>query len=188
MLKRLLLITLLPATVMAECVLTDRTSVGSTAQILERSGITQDIVPAPMLPGYHRCQVMFKARIGAEWYLASGYHDWPGDRPAAEACSIARNRADDSARAQAGTSLVQSDKTMVCTDRTDLKTFQNVLVGTQGQLHQFRPHPDQTRDFYHNGTRCRWFTEPSFTGRDISNLQGVICQLSKTQWIVVDKF
>jgi len=188
MLKRLAILALLPMTVQAACVLTDRTSTASDVQIQERSGMRRHVVPTPGLAGYRRCEVSFQARIGDRWYMASGYHDWPGDRPPAEACGIAQTRADSHAREQAGPSQVATHRTMVCTDRDDFNPARNVAVGVHAQLHQFRPHPNFPNEFWHNGTRCRWFTEPSFTGQDIHNYQGVICQIRKTEWVVVDKF
>jgi hypothetical protein len=87
-----------------------------------------------------------------------------------------------------GTSNVQTEKVMVCSDRENMNTLRNISVGTQADIHQFRPHPNFPREFWHNGTRCRWFTEPSFNGQDIHNYQGVICQLNLARWVVVDKF
>jgi hypothetical protein len=189
MLKQsLLLMALLPAILHAECVLTDRVSTASAAQIQERAAIRRDIVPAPGLAGYQRCQISFRGRVGAAWYTGHGYHDWPGDRPSAEACNIAQQRADDSVRLQVGPSNVQTEKVMVCSDRENMNTLRNISVGTQADIHQFRPHPNFPREFWHNGTRCRWFTEPSFNGQDIHNYQGVICQLNLARWVVVDKF
>ena len=184
----LLFLALLPSVLHAECVLTDRTSTASRAQIQERSATRADIVPAPGLAGYRRCQVSFRGRVGGAWYTGHGYYDWPGDRPSAEACSIAQQRADDSVRLQAGPSRVQTEKVMVCSDRENMNSLRNISVGVQADIHQFRPHPDFPREFWYNGTRCRWFTEPSFKNQDIYNYQGVICQLNRTNWVVVDKF
>ncbi len=187
MLKKLSILFLIPAA-QAVCVYTERTATASEAQIQERSGIVRQILPTPGLAGYRRCEVTYQARIGEQWYLASGYHDWPGDKPSAQACAIAQTRADNFARDQAGTSQVATQRSMVCSDREDLNPQRDVALGVHAQLHQFRPHPNFPNEFWHNGTRCRWFTEPSFTGRDIHNYQGVICQVRKTDWVVVDKF
>jgi hypothetical protein len=77
---------------------------------------------------------------------------------------------------------------MVCTDRPDIQTKRQTQVGTQGQLHQFRPHPDYTREFWHNGTQCRWFLDTEWRQNDVQTRQGVICKLDNTNWVVVDKF
>ena len=188
MLKRLAILALLPMTVQAACVLTDRTSTASDVQIQERSGMRRHVVPTPGLAGYRRCEVSFQARIGDRWYMASGYHDWPGDRPPAEACGIAQTRADSHAREQAGPSQVATHRTMVCTDRDDFNPARNVAVGVHAQLHQFRPHPNFPNEFWHNGTRCRWFLDTGFTGKTVRTWQGIICKIHDSKWVVVDKF
>ena len=77
--KRLLIALAIPVLAQAECVMTDRVTTAATVRIEERSDIRRDIVPSPN-PGHRRCQVSYKARIGAQWYLATGVYDWPGDR------------------------------------------------------------------------------------------------------------
>ena len=185
MLKYLLL--LIPGLALAEnCVLTDRTVTQGQATILERSGIKQEIVVMP--DQQRRCQVSFKARIGNQWHTAFGHYDWPGDRPATEACGIAAQRADSAVIERVGQTMASTEKVMVCRDSPDLATITTARPGTTGQLHQFRPHPDYPNAFWHNGTRCRWFLDSQFRNRDIYTYQGVICQIQSNQWVVVDKF
>jgi hypothetical protein len=64
--KQLLLAVLIPVLAQAECVMTDRVTTAATVRIEERSDVRKDIVPAPNI-GYRRCQVSYKARIGAQW-------------------------------------------------------------------------------------------------------------------------
>lgn len=184
--KRLLLLVLVPALAAAECVLQDRTVTSHAIVIQERSGMRQTVVPAPQ--GGKRCIVDFRARVGATWYSATGQYDWAGDRPASEACAVAAARGDDSVHGQAVSQHVRSEKVMVCNDREDMKTLRSTVPGTTGQLHQFRPHPDYPRRFWHNGTQCQMFLDSAWTGRDIHTYQGVICQIQDNQWVVVDKY
>ena len=151
-----------------------RTTTVATVQIEERSDVRQDIVPSPTV-GYRRCQVSYKARIGAEWYLAQGVYDWSGNAPDAEACGVAQSRADASVRTQVAPTGVRSESTMVCTDRPNMDTLRKTVVGTQGRLHQFRPHPDYPREFWHNGTRCRWFLDTEWAQTDVVTRQGISC-------------
>ena len=97
---------MIPVVAHAECVLQDRTVSASTARIEERSGIKQNVVRLPT--GESRCIVNFQARIGTEWYMASGHYDWPGDRPAGEACAVAAARAEDSVLSSAVPKNVRS--------------------------------------------------------------------------------
>lgn len=185
--KRFLVAALIPLTsIAAECVLQDRTVTSSTVQIEERSGIRTNIVPSP--DGGRRCMVDFKARVGANWYWAQGYYDWAGDRPSQEACAVAVSRADDSVKMQIAPSNVRSEKVLVCSDRSDLTTLRSTNPGTVGELHQFRPHPDYPKRFWHNGAQCKWFLDSSFKNNDIYTYKGIICQLQDSKWVVVDKF
>ena len=132
--------------------------------------------------------VTFKARVGSTWYWANGQYDWLGDRPEAEACAVAVARAEDSVRTQVAPSMVASQKTLICSDNPQLEVLQQTNPGTVGALHQFRPHPTYTKEFWHKGTHCRWFIDSTFQNRDVYTYQGIICQIQKDQWVVVDKF
>lgn len=183
--KLAIVIALFPILAVADCVLQDRTVTSHAIVIQERSGITQTVVPSPE---GKRCIVNFRARVGATWYSATGQYDWPGDRPASEACAVAAARADDSVHSQTVSQHVRSEKVMVCNDREDTATLRSTSPGTVAQLHQFRPHPDYPNGFWHNGTQCRMFLDSAWNGRDIYTYQGVICQIQNNRWVVVDKY
>ena len=168
------------------CVLQDRTVSRSAVTIQERSPIRRDVVP--YFDDQKRCIVDFRVRIGAEWHTAFGEYTWSGDRPATEACAIAVTRAEDAVRERVGRSQTTSEKILVCKDEPRLNTLRSAQVGTVGDLGQFRPHPELTGRFYHNGTQCKWFIDSAFTGRDVRTFQGIICQMQADQWVVVDKF
>ena len=185
MLKRLLIVSLIPASALAECVLHDRMVTQSNVRIEERSAINRVVVSAPQ---GQRCMVNFKARVGSTWYWANGQYDWPGDRPNEEACAVAVARAEDSVRERVGRSQVITEKTLICNDNPDLRTLRQTNPGTMGDLSQFRPHPEYTREFWHNGAPCRFFLDSAFVGADIRTFQGVICKVHDSKWVVVDKF
>ena len=185
--KRLALAMLFPAAVMAnDCVLQDRTVTQGSVTIAERSGIRSEVVPLPN--GMKRCQVTFRARVGADWHTAFGEYDWSGDRPRDEACGAATRRAEDSVRERVGRNRVISDKVLVCRDQPDLQQLRSTNPGTIADLHQFRPHPDYPNRFWHNGAQCRWFLESTYVIKDIRTFQGIICQVQDSKWVVVDKF
>jgi len=173
------------ASAYADCVLQDKTVSQSSAVISERTQLTATVVPDPV---GKRCLVTFRARVGAAWYTASGEYAWPGDTPRDSACAVAVKRAEDSVREQVASSRVISEKILTCRDDPTLDTIRQTNPGTVGELGQFRPHPDYPREFYHNGTRCRWFLDSGFTGRDIRTWQGIICEIHDSKWVVVDKF
>lgn len=187
--KRLLLaLSMMPVVAWAadNCVLQDRTVSRSAVQIQERSVIRRDVVPH--FGNQKKCMVDFRVRIGADWHTALGEYIWPGDRPQNEACAIAVSRAEDAVRQRVGQSQTVSEQILVCKDEPRLTTLRSAAVGTVGDLGQFRPHPDMTGRFYHNGTECKWFIDSVFTGRDVRTFQGIICETQPNQWVVVDKF
>lgn len=186
--KRLIfLLSLVPALAQAgDCVLQDRTVSQAQVQIDERSPIRRSVVP--YTNGQRKCVVDFRVRIGATWHSAFGDHVWPGDRPESEACAIAVVRAEDQVRERVGLTQTVSEKILVCKDEPKLASFSRTQIGTVGDIGQFRPHPEYTRRFYHNGTQCKWFLDTNFTGRDVRTFQGIICQINANDWVVVDKF
>ena len=185
--KRLLTLALIPATVMAaDCVMQDRTVTRSAVTIVERSKITPEVVSA--MGGGKRCMVSFRVRIGNDWHSAHGEYEWPGDRPREEACAVAVSRAEDSVRERVGKLQTMSEKTMVCSDRPDLDALRSTNPGTVAELHQFRPHPDYPREFWHNGAPCRYFLDSAYVQNDVRTFQGVICKVHDSRWVVVDKW
>ena len=183
---RALWLVLLPASVMAECVLQDQVVQRSQVTIAERSQIRSEVVTAPN--GARKCMVNFRARVGAQWHSAFGEHEWAGDRPREEACAVALANADQQVRERVGRSQTASEKVLICNDNPDLKTLRQTNPGTVGRLAQFRPHPDRPKLFWHNGAQCRYFLDSTYTGTDIRTWEGVVCQLQDDNWVVVDKF
>lgn len=185
--KRLLALALIPATVLAsDCVLQDRTVSRSTVTIAERSKIKPEVVPS--VNNGKRCMVTFRVRIGADWHSAHGEYEWAGDRPREEACTVAVKRAEDEVRERVGKLQTVSEKTMICTDRPDLDALRSTNPGTVAELHQFRPHPDHPREFWHNGAPCRYFLDSAYVRQDVRTFQGVICRIHESKWVVVDKW
>ena len=185
--KRLLALALIPATVLAsECVLQDRTVSRSAVTIAERSKIKPEVVPS--INNGKKCMVTFRVRIGADWHSAFGEYEWAGDRPREEACTVAVKRAEDEVRERVGRLQTVSEKTMICSDRPDLDALRSTNPGTIAELHQFRPHPDFPREFWHNGAPCRYFLDSAYVQQDVRTFQGVICKIHESKWVVVDKW
>ena len=185
--KQLLWLMLAPVTVLAsECVLQDRTVSRSTVVIAERSRITPEVVPS--VNNGRKCMVTFRVRIGSVWHSAHGEYEWAGDRPREEACTVAVKRAEDEVRERVGKLQTINEKTMICSDRPDLDALRNTNPGTVAELHQFRPHPDFPREFWHNGAPCRYFLDSAYVRQDVRTFQGVICKIHDSKWVVVDKW
>lgn len=185
--KRLLAFALIPATVLAgECVLQERTVSRNSVTIAERSKITPVVVPS--VNNNRKCIVTFSVRINNEWHSAFGEHEWSGDRPREEACARAVKNAEDDVRERVGRTQSVSEKTLMCSDRPDLDELRSTNPGTVAELHQFRPHPDFPREFWHNGAPCRYFLDSTYVRSDVRTFQGVICKVHDTRWVVVDKW
>ena len=176
-----------PAVAMAQqCVLQTKTVTQGQVQIEERSQITAQIVPVP--GGDQRCMVTMRGRVGATWYTGFGEFVFARTSNPDQSCTSARSRAEASITSQAGSRLVATDSTLVCKEDPTLDNVRTADPGTVAKLAQYRPHPDYPREFYHNGTRCRWFLDPVWTGRELRTGQGIICHLQDNNWVVVDKF
>ena len=186
--KRILLALAFPAVVHAQdhCVLQDRVVSRSEVVIAERSPIRRDVVP--YFDGRKKCLVDFRVRIARDWHTAFGEHVWEGHRPADEACTIAVARAEDAVRQRIGSNQTASERILVCKDQPALQPLRNIVVGTVGDLGQFRPHPDRLDRFWHNGAQCKWFVESAFLDQRVRQFQGIICEIQDAKWVVVDKF
>ena len=171
-----------------QCVMQSKTARLTQVQIEERSQYQQEIMPDAR--GGQRCMISNRARVGTTWYTGFGEQSLSSSTSASQACAIAQRRADESVLRQAGSaSVVASDQVMICRDDPSLDTLQDLKIGAQAKLAQFRPHPDYTKLFYHNGTQCRWFLDtPTWNGKSLRVGQGIICHVKDDFWIVVDKF
>jgi hypothetical protein len=51
-------------------------------------------------------------------------------------------------------------------------------------------HPVIPQEFAYKGTTCRWYYEPGVASgsRDITTVQGIICQVRPAVWRIIDKF
>ena len=176
-----------PAVALAQqCVLQTRTVTQGQIQVEERSQVSTQIVPVP--GGDQRCMISMRGRVNATWYTGFGEFVFARTSSPEQACVSARARAEASIVSQAGSRLVATDSTLVCKEDPTLDALRRTDIGTVAKLAQYRPHPDYPNDFRHNGTRCRWFLDPAWTGRELRTGQGVICQLQDDNYVVVDKF
>lgn len=170
----------------AECVLQSNTTSQASIQIQERSGFSQNIVLMPN--GTQRCQVAFRAKIKNEWHTALGHYDVAAGADSSKICTTAQHLAETGLVNRLANKQVASDAVLTCRDQPDLNTLRETQIGTIGQIHQFRPHPNYPGQFLHNGTQCQMFVDPVLTARDVKIWQGVICNLQDSKWVVVDKF
>ena len=189
MLKQLATATVLTASLMAQaqtCVLQQNTVNRATVTIQERSQISATVVPT--VDGRKKCLVNMRVRIGQDWHTTFGEHTWDGNSPRETACAAAVNRAENSVIQRVTATAVVSENVLVCSDQENLNTLREINPGTVAELAQFRPHPTHTQEFWHNGTRCRWFVDTVWQQQTVNTMQGIICRLQDSKWVVVDKF
>lgn len=65
-----------------------------------------------------------------------------------------------------------------------------VRIGDLVRATEVADHPVVRQEFVYKSTICRWYYEPGVvTGsRDITTVQGIICQVRPAVWRVIDKF
>jgi hypothetical protein len=184
LMNKLFIIALVSNVSYAECVLQERVHSRSVGTIQERSAITREVVP--FSSDQRKCIVNYKAKIGNEWHVTFGEYVY-SDLPTSNACGRAVKQAEQNliARVSANNTIVEHD--LVCSDDEKLQTIKTSEVGTVARLDQYRPHPTYTSVFYDNGHKCRWFLDTQFHG-GMKTYDGIICQLQRNQWVVVDKF
>jgi hypothetical protein len=189
MLKHSIALAALAASVTAvaqTCVLQQNTVNRTTATIQERSQISATVVPT--VDGRQKCMVDMRVRIGSDWHTTFGEHTWDGHTPREAACAVAVKRAEDAAIQRVSATAVVTENVLICNDRDHLNTLQQANPGTVGDLAQFRPHPTHNREFWYNGTKCRWFVDSVWQQQTVHTMQGIICQLQNSKWVVVDRF
>lgn len=169
-----------------QCVYQSRTVTEHSTTISERAGITRAVVPTA--DGNKKCMVNFSVRINDEWHMATGEWEWSGSAPHQQACAKAVSIAESDVISRISQRDVSSEHVLVCNDDEKYTELKNITVGTVGSVNQFRPHPDRHGTFYHSGAKCRWFVDSSFTGNNIRQYEGVICETKPDKWVVVDKF
>lgn len=187
MLKSLTLATVLSFTVSAwaECRLLEKSVSRGQITISERSPFTRDVIPS--VNGGHACQIKFKARIGNVWHNAYGQANWNNGKTLPETCAVAATAAESELVERLGQQQVVQNRTMICDDDSKFGANQIMQVGAVADLSKFRPHPSYPKEFVHNGTLCRWFLDTVYN-KDIVTMQGIICRLGDSKYVIVDKF
>jgi hypothetical protein len=169
-----------------DCVLQDKTVSRTQVTIQERADLRRAVVPD--VSGGKKCTVEFRAKINNEWHPAHGEVTWDGNRPSTEMCAQAVQQAERDVRDRVSKKLIVTDSVMICSDNADADLLKKTAPGMIGKASQFRPHPSYPERFWHNGVQCRWFIEPAWDKDHLRQYQGVVCELSTSEWVVVDRF
>lgn len=168
------------------CVLQQRSVAVSQVQIQERSDIRRTVTAIGR--GETKCSVDFRVRVANTWHSAYGEYVWSGELPVQQACARAVGVAESDVKSRIAAREVSTESLLVCSDDERHQTLREVKVGTVAPVSRYRPHPDYTAEFWHNGTRCRWIVDTIWAANRIQTQNGVVCKLRDDQWVVVDKF
>ena len=177
-------LSMLPAMALAECVLRSTTVTESIA-VSEKSQVTANVVTTQS--GDRKCLVSFNARVNGTWHMAFGEAEWDGrGSPDSSCASAIKNAERDLVRSLAPLSL-RAEDVMICDDSSQQRIL-SIAVGMQGPIHQFRPHTTKQGEFWYNGTRCRWVLDTQFVSSKLHTYEGIICRVGGDEWVVVDTF
>jgi len=169
----------------AECDLKEDSVITNSIKILEKEIVSRTVTPTAR---GRSCGIDARFRIGNEWHVQAGDADWKDSETIQQTCARAMDMAERSLTERIGRANIQSRRLVVCRDDGNYRRLDNYEVGTVRRLHQYRPHPTYPNNFVHNGTVCRFFLDTKMQEKDIYTFQGVICEIGRDQWAVVDKF
>lgn len=169
----------------AQCDLQEDSVVTNSVKILQKEVASRNVLQTAQ---GRSCSVDARFRIGSEWYVQAGDAIWQSNETIQQTCARAMDNAERSLTERMGRADVQSRRLLVCRDDGNYRRLDNYEVGTVRRLYQYRPHPSYPNTFTHNGTVCRFFLDTKMQEKDIYTFQGVICEIGKDQWAVVDKF
>ena len=172
------------STAQADCYNRTAITAQTRSEVSRVTDVRQQILPDPA--GF-ACRVTFRALIGQDWHTGEGSATgFTGDDPA-QICAQAQTVGRSFLLAKIGTTTVNQDSDVVCTDQP-LPEVRPVKIGqiigeSEVQIHTKYPKP-----FSYQGTQCRWYMEYGTRSQDITPWQGVICRVQGDRWKVVDKF
>jgi hypothetical protein len=164
----------------AECYIRSNTLTSTRDVIERRTDVQNTVVPLPS--GQFRCTATFRAQIQGHWHTAEGQAIHANQ---AQACAQALNSGTAKILTEVGGSSLTTKEKMDCTDQSLPKT-RTVKVGEVVRESEVNPDlqwPQPIR--MADGYTYRRFVEPGERGQLI---RGVMRQLNKTDWQVVDKW
>ena len=180
---------LLSSTALAQnCVLTDRLTANDFGKITEIQNVKAEL--KPWRAGKQSCSVTLDGQVNGKWAKGKGEFTWDGQSSSTQACLAAVDLAKRDLLNQLSDSTISNQSVVICKEETKKdKPLLNPAVGTViDNINVLRVHPSFPRSFYHNGEECKWYIENAWNGIDIKHINGIVCRLDTTHWVVVDKF
>ena len=164
----------------AECYVRSNTLSSTRDSIQRKTDVQNTVVPLPSK--LFRCTATFRALIRDAWYDAEGQAIHADQ---AQACAQALNSASVEILTEVTGRSLTTQEEMVCTDQSLPKTrtvkVGDVVLESEVNPDPQWPQPKRMKDGY----TYRMFVEPDPNGQ---LARGIIRQISKTDWQVVDKW
>jgi hypothetical protein len=185
--KLLILSLLFPLTVSAECYVRSATLNKSNTPVTRIADIKRHVTPIEN--NQFRCLVTFRAEINYVWHTAEGMSVGANSDSIDQICSQALDVGRSHILQKVGKSATVSESEMICRD-DPIPEVRSTKIGDVVQISELAPHPQKPGFFDYRGAKCRWFVESdvNLQTRDIFQWQGIVCQVRKGDWQVVDKF
>ena len=172
-------------TAQAECFVRSAMTAQTSVNITSVTDVQPLVVPISATQ--NKCIVTFRAQVDGAWITAEGESVGPKNVSEKMLCQGAMDQGRTQIMSRADGNLVNVEHNMVCTDQK-LPEVRKVAIGDHVQESEVMPHPTFPKRFGYRSTWCRWFIEPEVKAGDLSNRQGIICQLHDADWQVVDKW
>lgn len=182
-----LLFLLLPIAASAECYMRSASVRDVQSKITRVSDVKRYVTPVS--DNQFKCTVAFRAEINHVWHTGEGSSIGASTDSLDQICTQALDSGRSFLLNRVTDGKITTETEMICTDRPDPK-IQTVRVGDIVQISELSPHPEKPNFFEYKGTKCRWFVESDFDSnkRDLFQWQGIVCQVRKGDWQVIDKF
>ena len=135
-----------------------------------------------------KCLVSFRGLAKGKWWDGTGEHIFETSVSDDAACEIALEKGKNIQLQQIFGKTVLAEEQMICSDMPKLQT-KGAEIGDVVQLSELRPHPNKPTSFGYKGTECRYFIQPDVNKRnELYTWQGVVCNVRRGDWQVVDKW
>ena len=131
------------------------------------------------------CQATVSGNYNGETITAKEQAQLRADVDMLQSCEIARANAIHLVATKIGKVKVESTSELNC-DESNTKMF-SPQVGEVAEKQQFKRDKKYTGEFQYQGTQCIWFNDIEWRG-ELHQANGIACQVSGNNYVVVDKF
>lgn len=181
------LILSLPVLATAECYQRSATVNNLPTPVTRIADVKRYVTPVDR--DHFKCNVAFRAEINHVWHTGEGQSIGVNGDSIDQVCAQAIDSGRSYLLSKVTKGSVTHEQEMICRD-DPLPQVKTVRVGDIVQISELAPHPQRPGFFDYRGAQCRWFVESdvNLQTRDVFQWQGIVCNVRKGEWQVVDKF